>query len=114
MTPLLAPHPYLQRRREEIRRLNSQGLSDSEIGRRLKLSVPWVNRIRRELNLPRRDTGARGRSWDVGRAKALYGQGLTDREIALEIGVSRESIQKWRVKEGLRSKSRPPASKAQR
>lgn len=85
-----------------VRRLDAQGLWDAEIARRLGLSISYVGRLRGRLGLSRvpPPKGFR-RSFDENVARRLHGQGLKDWEIARGVGVSRETIQKWRTRLGL-------------
>lgn len=98
------PQPLLLERRVQVRELHAKGLNDSEIATKMGLSVPWVNRIRRSLGLPGNHKPHRGPTkWDPAKACALHSKGLNDRQVAEKLGISRESVQKWRRVQGLRA-----------
>jgi hypothetical protein len=42
--------------------------------------------------------------WDMNMARWLYGQDMTDEEIAKRVGTKRRVIQKWRARNGLPAK----------
>lgn len=89
-------------RRTEIGRLAKRGLKDSEISEKVGVRRSWVSRIRKELGIPRQDLSRRGpRAWEPKQALPLYRRGLNDREIAVKLEVSRETVQKWRKSKGL-------------
>jgi len=55
----------------------------------------------------------KGRSWDTEKARALYEEGRSDGEIAVELGTTRDAVAFWRRKLGLLSnRERRKAAKA--
>ncbi|MBI2078297.1 MAG: hypothetical protein HYT80_08025 [Euryarchaeota archaeon] len=86
--------------------LQADGLPDTEIARRLGVSVSNVWRLRaHKLGLPRNPH--RWYTFDETRARRLHAQSLVDRQISERLRVTREAIQKWRYTVGLPSNGWP-------
>ena len=82
---------------EEFRDVHARGLSDADLAARFAKSPSWVCRMRQRLGLdPNRPPYPS--ALDDSKARSLHARGLVDREIAAKLGVSRELVQKWRVK----------------
>lgn len=102
-------------RRADVARLHAQGLRDDAIATELGLTDAYVGNIRRHLGLPahriqrpRRPQPERrrvDRRPDVAR---LHSQGLTDKQIAEQIGVTHLEVGRLRRDLGLTA-HRPPA-----
>ncbi|MDE1860801.1 MAG: hypothetical protein KGH72_03730 [Candidatus Micrarchaeota archaeon] len=95
--------------RERIRRSNLSGLNDSAIAREIGVSRTTIRKRRREMGLgPVRKhyTGEEIKEQDR-RVRELHGQGLNDREMAVEFTkihgrkVSAKTVRKWRIRAGL-------------
>ena len=90
--------------------LHAAGHSDYEIADRLDISASTVQRRRaNELELPPNGSGGRspGRSFDETAFQDRYESGLTDSEIAAELGVSSATVQQHRVSESLAPNGTP-------
>ncbi len=81
----------------EVRRLNAEGLSDAEIGRRVGRTKNGVRYARDRMGLPVNRMRIRGRD----RIRELHAQGLTDKEIAAELGTTRAILSNRRKRMGL-------------
>jgi len=70
--------------------------TDSQIARKLGVSVAAVGQRRRRLEIPRSpDSRREGRRWTL-KEEALLGE-LTDREVAQELGISLDSVARRRL-----------------
>lgn len=101
----------LDERLATVRKLHAGGAIDREIAEELGLHPGSAARLRARLGLePNGHERKRGRrrAWRPDREAApLYERGWNDREIAKELGVSRESVTKWRHENGLPSVGKP-------
>lgn len=88
--------------RHQLRLLHAKGLPDSSIAEALGISVSHAWRVREALGLARHNPPPLPRSFDERQARALHAKGLVDRAIARALAISRETIQKWRVTNGLK------------
>jgi transposase len=99
----------MKKRDTLVLRLHSAGLSDRETAGKLGLSISTICRDRARLGLaPNGFAYIRGpKKWHEKAARQLHGRGLNDRQIAQVLGVSRETISRWRRLSGLARNGRP-------
>lgn len=97
----------------QLRALHRKGLTDTEIGKALDLSVKTVFAWRRRVGLqPNRHSRA-GKPIpstvrQEPRMRELYEQGWSDRKIGRAVGLSEETVAAWRRRKGLPSHYRKP------
>lgn len=100
----------LEARLHVVRKLHSEGLIDREVADQLDIHPASAARLRTRLGLRPNGHARRRRpqAWQPDRdARFLYEQGLNDREIAEKLGVSRESVTKWRQENRLLAVGKP-------
>ncbi len=92
---------------EQIRALNGQGVTDADIAVKIGLSYSTVRRYRDRLGLPGR--GFPGRRRDslnvpetLRKVGYWHGQGFRDGEIASKLGISSQSVARYRRQLGLK------------
>lgn len=88
--------------------LHKQGKTDSEIAAAVNVSRQTISSWRNELGLKinsARTATPRGCKVDWAAAMPLYEKGLTDKQIAAQLGCSHKTVCKWRRKNGLPCKT---------
>ena len=81
--------------RKNVIRLTKLGYSDKQIAEEICISRVRVNRMRRDLGLP----SARQQKHNI--KLELYKKGLSDSEIAIEVGQHKDEIKAWRKRYNL-------------
>lgn len=81
-----------EQRRESIKRLHADGLTDTQIARETGCTVSAVKRWRKVNSLPANKKAAESSS----PKRVLYDLGFTDRQMAKQLGVTTGTITKWR------------------
>ncbi len=98
---------------ESARKLIELGLSDKAVAEELGTKKAYIARWRERNDIAENiDEHERDPRivFDRGEARRLYDDGLSDREIAEKLGVVQQTINKWRLREGLPSNFRAPHS----
>lgn len=98
-----------QARDARIRSMHTKGMVDREIAGDLGVSIATVCRSRKRMGLAANGHRRKRekRSSDTRKARRLHAREASDEEIAALVGVSRESITKWRRSAGLPRNARP-------
>lgn len=95
---------------DKLKELHSNGLSDLEIARKLRVSTPGVWKCRTRLGLQSNITGrtspGRPIKLDYDAVEKLYDSSLTDRENAQKAGISERMFNKWRNFKGYKPRKR--------
>ena len=89
----------------EVARLHAEGLMDVEIARQLGIARSTVGRLRRALGLethrPVREDQPKSGGARAARLRELHAAGLTDQEIADQLGSTRTAVYQARTRAGL-------------
>lgn len=89
--------------REKVRmRMYNEGLNDTEIGKKLRLTISAIWHWREKRGLKPNFSRKLNKNEEELRMK-LYKEGLNDTEIGKKLGLNKSAIWSWRKKEGLKS-----------
>lgn len=93
----LARRSVLHERKEEVRRLWTDGVPDAEIGETFGASASAVRSFRQREGMVK----ARGRVWDTREVARWAAEGRSDAWIAERVGASPSAVQSYRFKNGI-------------
>lgn len=86
-----------ERRRESIKRLHADGLTDTQIARETGCTVSAVKRWRKVNSLP----ANRKRDSTSAALTDMYAKGYTDKQMAERLGLPPSRVSNWRSTKGL-------------
>ena len=95
--------------KEQIVELYNQGKTDPEIAQIICMSRSRVQQIRKQLGLQTKFTYSKIAKIDSAKFEELFNKGLSDRDLATELGMSYDGIYAHRVRHGYTRESRKEA-----